>query len=279
MITRVDFENSAYILLVLILPFLATAQTEMVDKDLGKPVRFRLKQDGDSLRVQAVSMCFAPIEVLIGKENSDTEPTSYLVESFDSLFITEGVHTVRDSAVKLVTDKYSIRYFLGHPDLIKPDTTYLYRLPFEEGRKYKVTQGWNTRPSHNTNISRYAYDFNLQVGDPVHAARDGIVIKTVDWFKNQGGPELRHEGNRILIMHSDGTIATYVHLEHKGVFVSEGEMVERGQIIGSSGLTGYTSGPHLHFVLRKERDISIPMYFKGYEGEELRKGKKYRAKN
>ncbi len=266
------------ILLLLLLPVLLSAQPNTTRRKQSEQVKFSLKQDGDSLRAQAVSYSYAPFEVLVEKKESDAKPNSFLLESFDSIYITNGIHPVRDSAISAFKDQYSIRYFLGHPDLINPDNSYLYRLPFEEGRKVKVTQGWNGTISHDDEISRYAYDFELQIGDPVHAARDGIVIKTVDWFTEQGGPELRNKGNRILIMHSDGTIATYVHLEHKGVFVSEGEMVERGQVIGSSGLTGYTSGPHLHFVLRKERDISIPMYFEGYAGKRLKEGKKYRVK-
>jgi murein DD-endopeptidase MepM/ murein hydrolase activator NlpD len=91
----------------------------------------------------------------------------------------------------------------------------------------------------------------------VYAARDGTVVKVIDWFSKQGEEELINAANKIIIAHSDGTLASYVHLDYKGSFVKEGEFVERGEKIGISGLTGYTRGPHLHFVVRKERDIRL----------------------
>ena len=118
----------------------------------------------------------------------------------------------------------------------------------------------------------------MQVGDPVYAARGGLVIKAIDWFTKQGGPELVKAANRIVILHEDGTMASYVHLIYKGVLVKEGDRIEMGQKIGYSGLTGYTNGTHLHFVVRKERDISIPIYFRGHEQKELKMGKKYSYK-
>ncbi|MGQ0799973.1 MAG: M23 family metallopeptidase [Pseudomarimonas sp.] len=66
-------------------------------------------------------------------------------------------------------------------------------------------------------------------------------------------------------------MAHYVHLAHKRVLVREGERVARGQHIADVRLTGFTRGPHLHFVVRRERDIAIPIRFSGYEGHDLSK--------
>lgn len=79
-----------------------------------------------------------------------------------------------------------------------------------------------------------------------------------------------------MIMHADGTYASYAHLAYKGALVKEGEFVKRGQKIGLSGLAGYTRGPHLQFVVRKERNSSIPIYFNGYKGKVLKKEKDIR---
>lgn len=48
-------------------------------------------------------------------------------------------------------------------------------------------------------------------------------------------------------MHNDGTFADYAHLKLNGSAVKEGDSVKKGQLIGYSGDTGFSSGPHLHF--------------------------------
>jgi murein DD-endopeptidase MepM/ murein hydrolase activator NlpD len=54
-------------------------------------------------------------------------------------------------------------------------------------------------------------------------------------------------GNSIVIDHGEGLFSVYFHLEK--LFVSQGDMVERGQLIGGVGSTGFSTGPHLHFTM------------------------------
>lgn len=54
-------------------------------------------------------------------------------------------------------------------------------------------------------------------------------------------------GNSIVIDHGQGLFSIYFHLEN--LFVSEGDMVKRGQLIGGVGSTGFSTGPHLHFTM------------------------------
>ena len=71
------------------------------------------------------------------------------------------------------------------------------------------------------------------------------------------------------IVHDDGTMALYAHLREGGVLVRVGQRVEKGQQIGLSGNTGFTSGPHLHFALQVNRDmrlVSIPFRMFGPRG-------------
>jgi len=161
---------------------------------------------------------------------------------------------------------------------VQHNDDYLYSLPFKKGKKFSVTQSFNGKFSHNNDISRYAIDFGLQIGDQVHAAREGIVVKVVENYKEAGGKEYMWKATRIVILHDDGTTASYVHLDYEGVLVEEGDRVEKGQFIGYSGNTGFTRGPHLHFVVRKEKDLAVPIYFEGYEGMVLKRRKKYKRK-
>ncbi|NER15491.1 peptidoglycan DD-metalloendopeptidase family protein [Leptobacterium flavescens] len=164
---------------------------------------------------------------------------------------------------------------MGDPANSDHDDNYLYALPYKKGKTYKVTQGFNGKKSHRSVRSKYAIDFNLRIGDTVCAAREGIVALVQKDFTEHGGREYINKANRIIILHSDGTTASYVHLDYQGTLVKPGEHVKKGQPIGISGLTGFTGGPHLHFVVREAGDISVPVYFEAYENKILKKRKSY----
>lgn len=182
---------------------------------------------------------------------------------------------LKDSTVTDIYKFVNLYYDLGNPNEIQPDENYLYALPFPKGKKYRVTQSFGGKFSHHSEKSKYAIDFNLKVGDTVCAARGGIVIRTKDHFKEHGGKDFIKKANLIIIQHSDGTLASYVHLDCKGVFVAPGTKVTKGQPIGISGFTGFARGPHLHFVVRKARSVAIPIYFEGYKGKKLKRRRKY----
>jgi len=147
-----------------------------------------------------------------------------------------------------------------------------YELPFPKGRKYKIIQGFNGWFTHNKASSRYAVDFRMAVGDTISAARSGIVLNTKDQFIEHGGKSFRNKANQIIILHDDGTMAFYVHLDFEGVLVNVGDRVEAGQAIGISGWTGYSTTPHLHFVVRNFQN-SIPIRFRKSRKLGRKKGK------
>ncbi|MBO6575000.1 MAG: M23 family metallopeptidase [Rhodothermales bacterium] len=122
-------------------------------------------------------------------------------------------------------------------------------LPFPAGRWYRVIQGYYGSFSHNYPFARYALDFALAVGDTVTAAADGMVIGLVD--ENTAGGnnrKYRDHANYITLFHpQSGLYTQYVHLQPGGSLVALRDSVKRGQPIGLSGLTGFTSRSHLHF--------------------------------
>ncbi|MDD5050573.1 MAG: peptidoglycan DD-metalloendopeptidase family protein [Candidatus Pacebacteria bacterium] len=87
-----------------------------------------------------------------------------------------------------------------------------------------------------------AVDLGTPVGTPVHATAAGTVIisKTYGW---NGG-----YGQYVAIKHSNGTETLYGHLSKN--LVTVGQHVEQGQEIALTGLTGKTTGPHLHYEVR-----------------------------
>ena len=162
-----------------------------------------------------------------------------------------------------------LRYVSG--DLYaRHDPTALYRLPYASGSAHRVGQGYNGAFTHR-GANRYAVDFTMPDGTAVLAARAGVVVDRKD-DGVLGCPQSRCESdaNFVRVRHADGTLAEYAHLQHHGVAVVLGQSVLAGQLLGFSGATGYASGPHLHFAVKKPRSIndweSMPITFVGSNG-------------
>jgi murein DD-endopeptidase MepM/ murein hydrolase activator NlpD len=160
---------------------------------------------------------------------------------------------------------YTCRYTMGSTT-VRHDNSYIYSLPYAPGASFKVTQGYNGTYSH-TGPEQYAIDWKMSPGTPVHAARDGVVVKVKD-DSDKGGPDRKFENaaNYILVRHSDGSIANYAHLQKAGGKVVAGQKVKAGDLIALSGNSGFSTGPHLHFAVFKtksgsERE-SIPVKFR-----------------
>lgn len=150
------------------------------------------------------------------------------------------------------------------------DPAAVYRLPYPDGRIYTISQApGGPVTTHNTPESQFAVDFTMPEGTFVLAARDGVVIDVEDGYtEGRKTARLRSQANDVRILHGDGTIATYAHLKPGGVAVKIGQPVKAGKVIGYSGSTGYSSGPHLHFVVStlvasngQLSAVSVPIIF------------------
>ena len=123
--------------------------------------------------------------------------------------------------------------------------------------------------THGSPDAAYAVDIAMPVGTDVHAARAGVVI---DIASTNFADSLEPDGaqaNIVRILHDDGTYAIYAHLNWNAIRVRPGDIVERGEYIADSGNTGFSSGPHLHFVVVKNSGMkveSVPLVFEGANG-------------
>lgn len=164
---------------------------------------------------------------------------------------------------------FSYTYYVGRIDAPAASDV-LYRYPFSDGQAYAVTQAHGGRlTSHNNTQNLYAVDFDMPVGTPVVAARSGVVVDVVlDHDKGGRDPSYMEQANMITIVHDDGTLAEYAHLSPGPALVKRGERVNAGHLLGYSGNTGYSTGPHLHFVVSRP-DVeegkvirrSLPVHF------------------
>ncbi len=146
---------------------------------------------------------------------------------------------------------FGVRYNHGNHLQTSYDKNYAYHLPFKKGSSRLVTQGYGGNISHQ---NEYALDFRMPVGTDIYAARDGIVVLVEQSFnKTCTGQDCAKFNNYILVYHSDGTFAEYTHIKKDGAKVKPGDTVKKGQHIGYSGNVGWSTGPHLHFIVFLQR--------------------------
>ena len=111
--------------------------------------------------------------------------------------------------------------------------------------------GWRVDPIYKIQEFHKGMDFTCPIGTAVHVTGDGVV-ETVDF--NYGG-----YGNEIIVNHGFGYRTRYAHLSRFNV--KPGQKLKRGDVIGYSGNTGKSTGPHLHYEVLKNGDVLNPVYF------------------
>ncbi|MES2332247.1 MAG: M23 family metallopeptidase [Bacteroidota bacterium] len=144
--------------------------------------------------------------------------------------------------------KFSYKFIstIGDVTITKYDKAFPYDLPFQKGTSYKLFQGYNGVFSHK---NENAMDFSLPEGSEVLAARDGIVVQVIkNNTQSCAEEECAKYNNYVMVMHADGTFASYVHIKYDGTKLNPGDSVKKGDVIAYSGNVGWSKGPHLHFV-------------------------------
>ncbi|NJM64739.1 MAG: M23 family metallopeptidase [Acaryochloris sp. RU_4_1] len=119
-------------------------------------------------------------------------------------------------------------------------------------------QGWLSQGirgvTHNGRME-YAYDYATGIGTPVYAMRAGRIISIQDRYPDHGGDKAQiHRFNHVWLEHDGGYRSAYVHLQQgfrQRVNLKVGDQVKVGQIIGYSGNSGWSSGPHLHVEVHR----------------------------
>lgn len=155
------------------------------------------------------------------------------------------------------TDPYkSFSFQLSYQQMIGPPLNQLpqqvnYYPPFPLGLTFPISQGFDNDETHSNPPNQYAVDIVMPVGTPILAARSGRVMDMEDDFHGAAQKErYLARSNQVRILHDDGTMAVYAHLQANSIRVRPGTTIKRGQWIANSGNTGYSSGPHLHFVVQ-----------------------------
>ena len=217
--------------------------------------------EGDSLVYYAYNHNYCPYHITLQARVDSTNwgsPHFFILPAQTKS--TRIVAYPKPTRAQAVID-YEVSAYFGNPTL-KPDTAFVYTLPYAPKERYRIMQGYNGRFSHK---NQYALDFKMPIGTPIHAARGGVVIRVKQDSDKHGRSQAFAEfGNYIIIYHEDGTMAYYFHISKDGSKVKVGEQVRQGQFIALSGNTGWSTAPHLHFVVKhavKNGYTTIPTWF------------------
>jgi murein DD-endopeptidase MepM/ murein hydrolase activator NlpD len=120
--------------------------------------------------------------------------------------------------------------------------------------KFRLGDGYRFRPVHpisGTPRMHNGQDFEVPYGTEVYATGDGVVVEA---GRNNGG-----FGNLVVIDHDYGLSSLYGHLSQ--IRVVKGQNVKRGDLIGISGSTGASTGPHLHYEVEQMGHAINPNHY------------------
>lgn len=159
-------------------------------------------------------------------------------KGFTSSNISENIATKDGVIIYEVLGKYSSTAYFNQ--------SFIY--PLDE--IINVGAFGNIRKDGDVTIQHLGVDLDAVEGTSIYAINDGKVVLV---------KELTVFGNTVIIDHGLGIYSLYLHLsEFK---VSEGQILERGELIGLSGNTGWSVGPHLHLSIKVNGESVDPLRF------------------
>ncbi len=128
-----------------------------------------------------------------------------------------------------------------------------YQRPLNGGR---ITSrfGYRIHPIHGNTTFHYGVDLGAAQGTPVYSFSAGTIAET--GFHSV-------YGNYVLVSHADGFATFYAHLSK--IYVKQGAKVKMGQKIAAVGNTGWSTGPHLHFEIRRNGKVLDPFDYLSFE--------------
>jgi len=231
------------------------------------PVQLSKRQTEKGVELMVDNQCFCPVLVLVSLESlagiapENKAQGQRVIAARSTEPLIELEYTGAPGAASF---GYRYATLFGDPKAehrpMRP-----YRAPFAVAQRFRVSQAFPTRRTHTDAASFYAIDISMPVGTQIFAAREGTVIEVAaKFFEGGADPNNAARANIVRILHPDGTMAIYAHLQWDSIRVRPGQIVKRGEYIANSGNTGFTTGPHLHFVVQRNSGralVSVPVEF------------------
>jgi len=137
---------------------------------------------------------------------------------------------------RITAERVRINAALGNwYDVANPDLDFATPLEGPRSDSFGKRRFFNGQPRR----PHGGMDIGMPAGTPIAAAADGRVTETGDFFFN---------GNSVFLDHGQGLMTIYMHLDR--IDVEPGQVVVKGQQVGTVGATGRVTGPHLHLSVR-----------------------------
>ncbi|MBI2475120.1 peptidoglycan DD-metalloendopeptidase family protein [Candidatus Uhrbacteria bacterium] len=200
-------------------------ETEQTKRDQMQEMQLALEREKDQLEEEVDSQ-----KILISETQNSENQFRLLLQQLkeEEQFITQQISVLQ----KEIEGKLSASENSGDSSLMS--------WPFNPLKGISVYFNDPTYPYRNL-FEHSGIDLPAPKGTPIGSAAPGYVA----WAKKG-----RLYGNYVMIIHSNGLSTLYAHLSR--IDVKPDEFVARGQVIGAVGSTGLSTGPHLHFEVRKD---------------------------
>jgi len=223
---------------------------------------------------QTLFKSFAFNEIIEGN-TSGYIPVSYKMKP-DKYNISYGVNdkTMNAFTINILPREFSIQYLTVDKNVesnTRNDKAYEEFYKYYTSRRYKSssnpdfeksfilptkgrlsTEYGETRYVNNspTSYNHSGLDIATPAGTPIYASNSGEVKLSMNLILT---------GNTVLVDHGNGFFTTYYHMQDR--FVEEGDTVKTNEKIGTVGSTGFSTGPHLHFIISFYDQNLEPGYF------------------
>ena len=228
---------------------LSTAKTDLEDRQTEST---RIKNDLTKLRTQLANQ--KSIIDYNKKQKNDLLAATKNNEANYQKILNEKT-ALRDAFEQELLDFESELRLLKDPSSIPDARHSILAWPLES---ILVTQYFGNTKFARDNPQVYngnghnGVDFRASVGTPVKAVREGEVMGTGN--TDTACPNASY-GKWVLIEHDNGLSTLYAHLSV--ISVAKGDAVSEGTVIGYSGNTGYSTGPHLHFTVYATQGVIV----------------------
>nr|MBC9201938.1 peptidoglycan DD-metalloendopeptidase family protein [Paenibacillus sp. PL91] len=193
-------------------------------------------------------------EVMIANFNSNIKQLDNKLQQIDStLEELEGISKEQEDLLMALAAKVS-KLNAAKNSITNPYSGGKLGMPIRDS--YRVSSNFGTRvhPISGKRHTHTGIDFAAPQGTDIYAAEDGVVLVAQSWSSY---------GNCVIIDHGNGLWTLYGHIRNGGIKVEKGEKVKKGEKIAEVGSTGNSTGPHLHFEVRKnETPVNPSSYLK-----------------
>ncbi|MGA1862936.1 peptidoglycan DD-metalloendopeptidase family protein [Deferribacter thermophilus] len=147
-------------------------------------------------------------------------------------------------------NKYTKGYFTPEGESLKKG---FLKAPLKFGRITSTFKYRRLHPVLKVYRPHYGVDYAAPIGTPIHATADGrVVAKSYS----------KSNGYYVKIKHNNGYYTYYLHMSKFKKGLKVGSYVRQGDVIGYVGMTGYASGPHVDYRIKKNGRWINPLHFK-----------------